>query len=441
MGLLGIIVTLVIVWIFIMAFCEDENDTKSVSKENKDYIEISKINEGEKDSKDNTNKVFELVYKTDYFFEALEKDITTGEIRKKYLEEYLLVYNSTGKVSDKYSNYKLVYCKDITNGKRSSRVIDVYKDMLESSDIHYNEQITKCIIEDKIVPNNIKYYFENLYNCREIINLHNIDTRNIKDMSYMFSNCKNITELDLGDFNTENVTDMSCMFMCCENLELLNLRYFDTRKVKNFSGIFQLCPKLSDIYVGDKWIVNDDVNSEMFAFCKAKQVTNLGNKDANKQNNYNNAIIENKSEIKYNIEDWDKQYNSNGEPKYIKVDKGDRWRGYEPYRIGFDYDYDSYIINISQNRAVKDIDVPTIESDDIEGNSEDYLEEYESIVCQRCNGRLYTNENNGNTSLLGITCPHCGTVYANYCPECRKYEADIHCSRCGSETVLEIYDI
>lgn len=303
-----------IVWIFIMALTEDKSDRSLTEEETSEIEKTSdnveqiidleseeiKINEiedlskeyekREKDSKDNTNKVFELVYKTDYFFDALEKDITTGEIRKKSLAEYLLVYNSTGKVSDKYSNYKLAYCKDITNGKRSSRVIDVYKDILENSDIHYNEQITKCIIEDKIVPNSIKYYFENLYNCSEIIDLHNIDTSNIKDMSYMFSNCKNITKLDLSNFNTKNVTDMSCMFMCCENLELLNLRNFDTRKVKNFSGIFQLCLQLSTIYVGDKWIVNDEMNSEIFAFCKAQQVTYLGEK----QNIDNKTIVENK---------------------------------------------------------------------------------------------------------------------------------------------------
>ena len=44
------------------------------------------------------------------------------------------------------------------------------------------------------------------------INLWDIDTSNVKNMSRMFSNCKSLQELDLGHFDTSNVTNMTEMF-------------------------------------------------------------------------------------------------------------------------------------------------------------------------------------------------------------------------------------
>ena len=37
----------------------------------------------------------------------------------------------------------------------------------------------------------------------ENINLEGINTANVEDMSYMFSNCRNIKSLDIKNFKTE----------------------------------------------------------------------------------------------------------------------------------------------------------------------------------------------------------------------------------------------
>ena len=42
------------------------------------------------------------------------------------------------------------------------------------------------------------------------------NTQNVIDMSYMFSNCSSLNELNLSFFNTEKVNNMKYMFgECC----------------------------------------------------------------------------------------------------------------------------------------------------------------------------------------------------------------------------------
>ena len=56
--------------------------------------------------------------------------------------------------------------------------------------------------------------------------LEKLNTANATDMSYMFSNCRALTSLDVSSFNTSNVTDMSHMFSHCEILTSLDLSHF-----------------------------------------------------------------------------------------------------------------------------------------------------------------------------------------------------------------------
>ena len=73
------------------------------------------------------------------------------------------------------------------------------------------------------------------------INLTNLDTKNVEDMSYMFA-YTDFEEFDFNEkeiyINTENVKDMSYMFYGCENLYWMNLSLFNTSKVLNMSGMF-----------------------------------------------------------------------------------------------------------------------------------------------------------------------------------------------------------
>ena len=47
-------------------------------------------------------------------------------------------------------------------------------------------------------------------------------------MSYMFTNCYNLTTLDLSNFYTTKVSSFAYMFSSCSKLNISNLSNFDT---------------------------------------------------------------------------------------------------------------------------------------------------------------------------------------------------------------------
>ena len=66
------------------------------------------------------------------------------------------------------------------------------------------------------------------------IDLSDLNTGNVLDMSYMFADCDNcLMSLEFGGyFNTSSVTDMSHMFENCVSLDTLSyLDSFDTYNV------------------------------------------------------------------------------------------------------------------------------------------------------------------------------------------------------------------
>ena len=71
--------------------------------------------------------------------------------------------------------------------------------------------------------------------------------------------------MDLGEFNTQNVTSMSSMF---DNamVRVLNLQSFDTRNVKDMTWMFAQCGKLKTIYVGEKWSTDALTNKSQSLF-------------------------------------------------------------------------------------------------------------------------------------------------------------------------------
>ena len=73
------------------------------------------------------------------------------------------------------------------------------------------------------------------------INLSSFDTRNVTNMSKMFSMTSTnppITNLDLSSFNTSQVTTMERMFEGLAHLQNLNVSSFDTRNVTNMEHMF-----------------------------------------------------------------------------------------------------------------------------------------------------------------------------------------------------------
>jgi len=83
------------------------------------------------------------------------------------------------------------------------------------------------------------------------IDLSSFDTENVNNMSYMFCGCSNLKNIDLSFFCTNNVTNMICMFSDCSNLKSLDLSSFDTKNVINMSSMFYWCSKLNSVKINN----------------------------------------------------------------------------------------------------------------------------------------------------------------------------------------------
>lgn len=58
-------------------------------------------------------------------------------------------------------------------------------------------------------------------------------------MSWMFTSCESLEELDLSSFNTKNVISMNLMFAGAKSLKKLNLTSFDTSNVTGMQSMFK----------------------------------------------------------------------------------------------------------------------------------------------------------------------------------------------------------
>ena len=100
------------------------------------------------------------------------------------------------------------------------------------------------------------------------LDVTHFNTANVKDMSDMFASCSKLTSLDVTNFNTANVKDMSNMFYGCSGLISLDVTNFNTANVTNMRYMFNGCFKLKEIYVSDKFVTDDVIDSkDMFLGC------------------------------------------------------------------------------------------------------------------------------------------------------------------------------
>ena len=91
-------------------------------------------------------------------------------------------------------------------------------------------------------PTTCYYWF---YKCEKLTNIQsikNLNTSEVTDMSYMFSNCLSLESLDLSSFNTANVISMYRMFFNCSNLTSIYVSgSFTTDGVTVSSEMFSSC--------------------------------------------------------------------------------------------------------------------------------------------------------------------------------------------------------
>ena len=121
----------------------------------------------------------------------------------------------------------------------------------------------------------MSYMFQGM-TMLQTINLSSFNTTpKVRDVSYMFSYCVSLTNLDISNFDTSNVENMECMFSNCNKIKKLDLRNFDTSKVTSMSHMFAWCHSLIELNVSNFNTSKVKKMSNMFADTYSLQVIDL----------------------------------------------------------------------------------------------------------------------------------------------------------------------
>ncbi|MBR7016580.1 MAG: Ig-like domain-containing protein [Lachnospiraceae bacterium] len=97
------------------------------------------------------------------------------------------------------------------------------------------------------------------------------------DSSRMFSECSELTKLDVKGFNTSNVVNMNSMFCNCSALKSLSLDGFSTSNVTSMAGMFENCYGLKNLDISS-FDTSSVINmNNMFSSCVRLESLDLSN--------------------------------------------------------------------------------------------------------------------------------------------------------------------
>jgi len=110
----------------------------------------------------------------------------------------------------------------------------------------------------------------------------NFNTANVINMSGMFKNCTILKTIDLSSFDTSNATIMASMFMNCQGLQNLDLKSFNTSNVTNMLSMFYNCSSLTSLDLSSFNTSNVERMDAMFYNCSSLISLDLSNFDTSK---------------------------------------------------------------------------------------------------------------------------------------------------------------
>jgi len=186
----------------------------------------------------------------------------------------------------------------------------------------YRALVSKVIFQGAVHPKNTAYWFQGMHNLSAIISLHQLDTKSVTNMEYMFDmqddnsqektentalksldlryfitdkvtdmtgmfqNLIGLTTLSIGNFNTSNVTSMDSMFAGLSSMTSLNLKHFNTRNVTSMKAMFSGMSQLSSLDVGNFDTSNCTDMSKMFMECSHLKSVNVENFNTGNVSNF-----------------------------------------------------------------------------------------------------------------------------------------------------------
>ena len=257
----------------------------------KEYYNINNLNLNLEKNENNNNKIKErneirMILKINK--EDVNKDIYFLDNLKghKNLEE-LNDSNTTVYISDQ--KYKFIKCfRPIIDGIFIVKIKLSIKMKNCSYMFHNCVNISNLDLSyfDSSLIEKTDFMFSQCINLSNI-NLKNFNTKNVETMKGMFYLCKKLSYINLLSFDTINVKNMSYMFGCCFQLAGIDLSNFSTNKVEDMSFMFLGCINLKSIDLKNFDTKNVNDMSKMFKECKNLSEVNLTSFETNKVNNMN----------------------------------------------------------------------------------------------------------------------------------------------------------
>ncbi len=153
----------------------------------------------------------------------------------------LLACNTVFRANTTVRSVKICGGVGFSNG--SMRLL--FSECTALTDVDLSEVDTSDVVD-------MSYMF---YNCTALksVDLSPLTTGNVTTLRGFFSGCSALKSADFSSFDTPEVTDMSYMFYDCGALQSLDLSDFETGSVTEIRAIFSGCTRLSSLTGYENW--------------------------------------------------------------------------------------------------------------------------------------------------------------------------------------------
>ena len=149
---------------------------------------------------------------------------------------------------------------------------------INGREIMLNDINNNIILEWDYLFGNLSYMFYQSINITEI-DLSEFNSENVWNMSNMFSGCSNVTSINLNNFRTNKVINMVSLFAQCHSLISIDVSHFNTEKVEYMHYLFKGCHIFTSIDVSNFDTSHCYDMSSMFADCRTITSLDISNFD------------------------------------------------------------------------------------------------------------------------------------------------------------------
>lgn len=226
-----------------------ENDTTGLTFDRKEYDHYSR-----------EERTFNLLGNIETLYKVTFHDchLTGLEYGAPSVDFYEMI-DDTASLNNLFDCvYHFTYNELVIDGMDFSWADSYIDGLIEDAKARAGDAWDEWDYESLLDLNNYSHMFDGVP-CTKIT-LNNVKglKYEIKDLSYMFANCKNLVTVDFGNFFDEvKPTDVSYMFYNCPKLQYVDISGLDTTNVTNMSHMFDTNPDRDSI-------IDQTVNTPVF---------------------------------------------------------------------------------------------------------------------------------------------------------------------------------